>query len=349
MFSIFLEIGLYTFCVITVWNIVWLSLKTNQYQQNTFAVIIPARNEGQRIGALLESLHRQTLLPQTIIVCDDNSTDNTSEIVKHYQQQNVLIDLVRVPSLPPTWTGKPWACYHGYLQLLKTQPTVQKIVFLDADVMLHPKALALITQNTAPVISYFPSQKYTSSDIFLTPLLNWLILTILPIQLAETLSNRYLVAANGQCLVFSRDCYQQIGTHYAVRRILLEDIDLAKLVIQHGYKLSLQFGNLIQCQMYPNLASAIQGFSKNLIFVTNKWQAIILIVIILALCMIVLNLKLWWLILLQRFLVSQFTKQTWWESLLHPIQIGMLGLTAVISLGTRLFGIVSWKERVYKI
>jgi chlorobactene glucosyltransferase len=343
-----IEIGLYIFCVITLWNLFWLSSKRNDYQPNTLAVIIPTRNEGQRIGDLLKSLKNQTLLPKKIIVCDDNSTDNTSEVVKNYQQNNPLIDLVSVPSLPPDWAGKCWACYNGYLHLLKVQPDVQKIVFLDADIRLQPKALERITQNSKPFLSYFPSQKYTSSDIALTPLANWLILTILPIQLAETINNRYLIAANGQCLVFTKECYETIGTHKAVRYSFLEDLDLAKLVTQHGYPLALEFGNLVECRMYPNLLSAIKGFSKNLIFTHHRLQAFILLIAIVSLSIIFLNPELWWLILGQRILVSWFVKQTWWEILLHPIQILMLVLTAIVSFTTRLFKLVFWKDRVYK-
>ena len=342
------EISLYIFCVITLWNLFWLSSKRNDYQPNALAVIIPARNEGQQIGALLESLKNQTLLPKKIIVCDDNSTDNTSELVKSHQQHNSTIDLVHVPSLPSGWAGKCWACYNGYLHLLKVQPDVQKIVFLDADVRLQPKALERITQNSKPFLSYFPSQKYTSSDIALTPLVNWLILTVLPIQLAETINNRYLVTANGQCLVFTKECYETIGTHKAVRYSFLEDLDLAKLATQHGYPLALEFGNLVECRMYPNLLSAIKGFSKNLIFTHHRIQAFILLISIVSLSLIFLNLELWWLILGQRILVSWFVKQTWWEVLLHPIQMFMLVITALASFASRLFKLVFWKDRVYR-
>jgi len=58
------EISLYIFCVITLWNLFWLSSKRNDYQPNTLAVIIPARNEGQQIGALLESLKKPNSVTQ---------------------------------------------------------------------------------------------------------------------------------------------------------------------------------------------------------------------------------------------------------------------------------------------
>jgi hypothetical protein len=100
--------------------------------------------------------------------------------------------------------------------------------------------------------------------------------------------------------------------------------------------------------MYPNLLSAIKGFSKNLIFTHHRIQAFILLIAIVSLSLIFLNLELWWLILGQRILVSWFVKQTWWEVLLHPIQMFMLVITALASFASRLFKLVFWKDRVYR-
>ena len=43
-------------------------------------VIIPARNEEQRIGPLLHSLRKQRIQPGEILVIDDQSEDRTAEM-----------------------------------------------------------------------------------------------------------------------------------------------------------------------------------------------------------------------------------------------------------------------------
>lgn len=48
------------------------------------SVVIPAYNEERYIGECLESLMRQTVKPDEIIVVDNNSTDNTVNIAKKY-------------------------------------------------------------------------------------------------------------------------------------------------------------------------------------------------------------------------------------------------------------------------
>ncbi len=48
------------------------------------SVVIPVYNEGKYIGACLESLMRQTVPADEIIVVDNNSTDDTVKIAKQY-------------------------------------------------------------------------------------------------------------------------------------------------------------------------------------------------------------------------------------------------------------------------
>jgi len=55
----------------------------------TISVVIPAFNEGAMIGPCLEHLAAQTLLPNEIIVVDNNCTDATVSIASTYP--NVLI------------------------------------------------------------------------------------------------------------------------------------------------------------------------------------------------------------------------------------------------------------------
>ena len=47
-----------------------------------FYIIIPAHNEQSSIGLTLDSLVNQTVLPKHIVVVNDNSTDETSDIVE---------------------------------------------------------------------------------------------------------------------------------------------------------------------------------------------------------------------------------------------------------------------------
>ena len=63
-----------------------------------FYIIIPAHNEEQFISLTLDSLLNQTVLPNKIIVVNDNSTDKTAEIVLAYAEKNHFIYLIEKKS-----------------------------------------------------------------------------------------------------------------------------------------------------------------------------------------------------------------------------------------------------------
>jgi glycosyltransferase involved in cell wall biosynthesis len=63
----------------------------------TYVLITPARNEERFIGATIESVISQTLLPRTWVIVSDGSTDGTDSIVKTYAARHDWIRLVRRP------------------------------------------------------------------------------------------------------------------------------------------------------------------------------------------------------------------------------------------------------------
>ncbi|MCU0340776.1 MAG: glycosyltransferase [Spirosomaceae bacterium] len=69
------------------------------------SVVIPVRNEAAHIGALLEDLVKQTLPKHAfeVIVVNDASTDDTVQIVRHFQRRNNLhLTLIDLPEIAHT-------------------------------------------------------------------------------------------------------------------------------------------------------------------------------------------------------------------------------------------------------
>lgn len=56
----------------------------------TVSVVIPAYNEAKDIAKCLDALMRQTIAPDEIIVVDNNSTDNTSEVASTYKSVRII-------------------------------------------------------------------------------------------------------------------------------------------------------------------------------------------------------------------------------------------------------------------
>ena len=81
-----------------------------------FYIIIPAHNEQDSISLTLDSLANQTLLPKRVVIVNDNSTDETEEIVEVYAIKYKWISLVNSKSSNEHLPGSKIinAFYKGY-------------------------------------------------------------------------------------------------------------------------------------------------------------------------------------------------------------------------------------------
>ncbi len=106
-------------------------------------IIIPAHNEEQYLTQTLESLVSQTLLPQKIIIVNDNSTDNTQAIAKKFEQQYGFITTLNTQSGTSHLPGSKVinAFYKGY-QLLSND--VEFICKFDADLIFPSNYLETV-------------------------------------------------------------------------------------------------------------------------------------------------------------------------------------------------------------
>lgn len=60
-----------------------------------YAIITPARNESNFIKGTIDSVIAQTIKPKVWIIIDDNSTDNTSELIEKASEENPWIKLIK--------------------------------------------------------------------------------------------------------------------------------------------------------------------------------------------------------------------------------------------------------------
>ena len=106
----------------------------------TYSIVIPAYNEGARLGATLEKVLtylRQQEWDAEVIVVNDGSCDDTAEIVRSFRQKNPAVRLLENPGN----RGKGYSVRSG---MLKARGDI--VVFSDADlsspVEEMPKLLA---------------------------------------------------------------------------------------------------------------------------------------------------------------------------------------------------------------
>jgi glycosyltransferase involved in cell wall biosynthesis len=111
-----------------------------------FYIIIPAHNEQDSIGLTLDSLVNQTLLPKKVVVVNDNSTDQTQDIVESYSSKHHFIHLINTKSSNEHLPGSKIinAFYKGYETLDNDYDVICKF---DADLIFPNNYLEQIANH----------------------------------------------------------------------------------------------------------------------------------------------------------------------------------------------------------
>ncbi|MHB1740826.1 MAG: glycosyltransferase family 2 protein [Actinomycetes bacterium] len=233
------------------------------------SVLLPVRDEERQVTACLAAVSAQTgVADLEILVYDDQSGDRTAALVTQAGTADPRIRLLDGESLPAGWLGKPHAC-----QEMADQARGTVLVFLDADVVLAPHAVAatvgLLRQAGLDLLSPYPRQlAVTLVERVVQPLLPWSWISTLPLGVAERSSRRSLVAANGQLMAVDTATYARAGGHRAVAGEVLDDLGLARAVRTAGGRVAVADGSdLAVCRMYPDRTSLVEGYAKSL------WQA----------------------------------------------------------------------------
>jgi hypothetical protein len=236
--------------------------------QERVSVLLPVRDEADRVTACLEALLAQENLADVeILVLDDGSTDTTADQVRQAGAADPRLRLIEggCESPPTGWLGKAWACHR-----LAEAAHGSVLVFVDADVVLAAKAVAatvhLLRTSGLDLVSPYPKQLAgTVAERLVQPLLQWSWLTTLPLGVAERSPWPSLSAANGQLLAVDSGAYHRAGGHAAVRGAVLDDVELLRAVKRAGGHGTVVDGTYIAgCRMYDGWSELEAGYAKSL-------------------------------------------------------------------------------------
>jgi hypothetical protein len=231
--------------------------------ERRISVLVPARDEAATITACLRSLSAQDVAE--ILVLDDASTDTTAAIARDAAAGDPRVRVLDGASLPAGWLGKPHACAQ-----LAAGATGDVLAFVDADVLLAPGAVSaaavMLDRLRLDLVAPHPRQEAgTLAERLVQPLLQWSVLTMLPLRLAERSHRPSLGSANGQFVVVRRSSYDRAGGHAAVRGAVLDDLALLQAVKASGGRGGYVDGtHLATCRMYRSWREIRDGYGKSL-------------------------------------------------------------------------------------
>jgi chlorobactene glucosyltransferase len=228
------------------------------------SVVVPARNEAANIERCIRSLQAQTYPNLEIIVVDDRSTDATPQILARLAAEHDRLRVMAGKPLPPGWLGKSHAVAQGAQQAKGVW-----LLFVDADVALHPGALSgaylVARQHGATMLSLWARQELlTRWERIVQPVIISLGHAIDPFQRVNSARHPNISSANGQFILVERAAYDRIGGHAAVRNEVVEDQRLSWHLKRAGERILMLDGTrMLNTRMYTSLRGMWDGWSKN--------------------------------------------------------------------------------------
>jgi Glycosyl transferase family 2 len=237
---------------------------TNGRVQIRCSVLIPARNEESTIANAVRSVLRNQDADFEVIVLDDDSADQTAQIVQALTHEDGRVRLATAPPLPAGWCGKQHACH--VLAHLAQHPL---LIFMDADVRLKHDALtrmsAFIEQSGAALASGVPRQETrTFSERLLIPLIHFVLLGFLPIDRMRASRDPVFGTGCGQLFVAQREAYHSSGGHSVIRATLHDGLKLARVFRAAGFATDLFDATWIaECRMFSTNAEVWRGLARN--------------------------------------------------------------------------------------
>jgi cellulose synthase/poly-beta-1,6-N-acetylglucosamine synthase-like glycosyltransferase len=229
-------------------------------------VLIPARNEADRIGRCVEHWAAQEYPEYEVFVYDDDSSDDTAARAEAAAAGRPRVQVIRGGPLSIGWRGKPRACH-----LLRGWARGDVLVFADADVIPGPQALARTAGafHALPVdvISAVPAHRSPSVMVrALVAIQNWAALAFAPVWLPAGWSRPAWTAVNGQFLALRAEAYDKSGGFSAVREALAEDVALGRRLAALGYRVGFLDGaRVIGCEPYERARECWRANTRNLL------------------------------------------------------------------------------------
>lgn len=199
--------------------------------------VIPARNEEETIGAVVEAHaaadYRGAL---SLIVVDDHSTDETA--ARAVAASKGAAELIGAPPLPQGWTGKLWAVNAGLARARETAPGAKYVLLTDADIVLAPATLTKLVAQAEETGAALTSlmARLDARGVWgglLIPAFVYFFQKLYPFHLVNDPAKK-LAAAAGGCMLIRRDALEAIGGVNAIRGRLIDDCALAEEIKKSG-------------------------------------------------------------------------------------------------------------------
>ncbi len=313
------------------------------------SVLVAAKDEEANIGMCVASLLDQDYPDFEVVAIDDRSTDRTGAILDRLASENGdRLRVIHVENVRDGWFGKNNAMREGV-----DLASGEWFCFVDADCRQTSRrtlsvAMAEVQERGVDFLSLLPVLETKS---FWERLLQPVCAAILMIWFRPERVNHpksSAAYANGAFMLMSRETYEAIGGHEAVKSQLNEDIHMARLCKHVGRRLFVvENDGLYVTRMYASFAETFRGWSRIFFGCFGKLRRLTLTAFMMLLASILPFLGL--VVSAAGLLLSGGEAAHQWKAALVLSVVVVIALESVIYRFNRLSRGVSWAWITYPL
>ncbi|MSR43967.1 MAG: glycosyltransferase [Phycisphaerales bacterium] len=243
------------------------------------SVIIPAHNEEAHAPDLLRTLLQQDYSGELeVIFVLDRCTDGTRAALMRVldehdrsKQRGPTVQLIDNHSCPDDWAGKCNAAHQGALR-----SRGEILLFTDADTTFDPAliraSVKLLTDHALALLSALSSVSVRHGfEAIVQPAAALQLMKQYPISsVNDAIEPRAF--ANGQFMMFTRESYEALGGHTAVKDALLEDLAFARRMVHTMKRKAGLFiaDDLLRVRMYETYGQFREGWKRIFIEASHR-------------------------------------------------------------------------------
>ncbi len=227
-------------------------------------LIAAARNEAPGLEAAVQSWLALEYPALEMVLINDRSTDQTGQIIDRLAHDNPRVTSLHVTHLPSDWLGKTYA-----LALGAAHTTSEWLLFTDADVQFHPKALqkaiGYATLAGCDHVACLP--QVTGGSWWLKSMEALFLLTFVLWVRPRQVANPHHPASVGVGAfnLVRTAAYRAIEGHQRIALRPDDDIKLGQLLKRQGFRQRLVDGTgLLAVTWYSSIREMARGLEKNI-------------------------------------------------------------------------------------
>jgi glycosyltransferase involved in cell wall biosynthesis len=229
-------------------------------------LIVPAHNEQDVVGTLIDSLRSQDYPRLSVVLSLDRCTDDTRAAAERHIAGDPRFHIHAVDTCPDDWAGKVHAIWSA-VQGVESARQADYLLFADADTIFDQRCVSAC-------VAYLEERRLDLFSLLSTLTTErWFEKIVQPVAAMELVYQFPLTRcnapdarrpfANGQFMLFRADAYRKVGGHAAVKDELLEDIALARRVTELGLAPGVALADgLLRCRMYPDWQAFRRGWKR---------------------------------------------------------------------------------------